>query len=80
VAPLSGHFATLLRSTIQTLLPDNDVYVTDWRNARDVPQSDGAFGFDDYVEHVVRFLEAIGPAAHLISVCQPCATPWLRSP
>ena len=72
-APLSGHFASLLRGTIQTLLPDNDVYVTDWRNARDVPVADGAFGFDDYVDHVIRFLEAIGPGAHLISVCQPCA-------
>ena len=73
VAPLSGHFASLLRGTVQTLLPDNDVYITDWKNARDAPTSEGAFGFDDYVEHVIRFLEAIGPGAHLISVCQPCA-------
>ena len=73
VAPLSGHFATLLRGTVETLLPDNDVYITDWRNARDAPLSAGAFGFDDYVEHVIRFLEAIGPGAHLMSVCQPCA-------
>src|SRR5690606_12134208 len=49
VAPLSGHFATLLRSTVRTLLPEHDVYVTDWRNARDVPLAAGAFGFDDYV-------------------------------
>jgi polyhydroxyalkanoate depolymerase len=73
VAPLSGHFATLLRGTVQTLLPDNDVYITDWRNARDVPVSDGAFGFDEYVAHVIQFLETIGPGAHLVSVCQPCA-------
>jgi polyhydroxyalkanoate depolymerase len=73
VAPLSGHFATLLRGTVQTLLPDNDVYITDWRNARDAPLSEGVFGFDEYVAHVIAFLEAIGPGAHLIGVCQPCA-------
>jgi len=73
VAPLSGHFATLLRGTIETLLPDNDVYVTDWRNARDAPLSAGAFGFDDYVAHVIDFLAVIGPGAHVIAVCQPCA-------
>ena len=73
VAPLSGHFATLLRSTVETLLPENDVYITDWRNARDAPLADGAFGFDDYVAHIIAYLEAIGPGAHMISVCQPCA-------
>ena len=73
VAPLSGHFATLLRGTVQTLLPDNDVYITDWKSGRDIPLSEGAFGFDEYVEHVIQFLEAIGPGAHLMSVCQPCA-------
>jgi poly(3-hydroxybutyrate) depolymerase len=73
VAPLSGHFATLLRGTIETMLPDMDVYITDWGNARDVPASDGAFGFDEYVAHVIDFLETIGPGAHMVSVCQPCA-------
>jgi poly(3-hydroxybutyrate) depolymerase len=72
VAPLSGHFATLLRGTIRTLLTDHDVYVTDWRNARDVAPEHGVFGFDDYVEHVIRFLETIGPGAHVVAVCQPC--------
>jgi polyhydroxyalkanoate depolymerase len=72
VAPLSGHFATLLRNTVRTLLPDHDVYITDWHNARDVPEQQGAFGFDDYVEYVIRFLEALGPGAHVIAVCQPC--------
>ncbi len=72
VAPLSGHFATLLRNTAQTLLADHDVYITDWHNARDVPLAAGAFGFDDYVEHVVRFLEHLGPGAHVVAVCQPC--------
>jgi len=73
VAPLSGHFATLLRGTVETLLPDNDVYITDWRNARDAPLAAGAFGFDEYIEHVIAFLETIGPGAHLMAVCQPCA-------
>jgi polyhydroxyalkanoate depolymerase len=72
VAPLSGHFATLLRGTVQTLLRDHDVYVTDWANARDVPTSEGPFGFDDYVDYVIRFLEAVGPRGHVLAVCQPC--------
>ena len=72
VAPISGHFATLLRNTVQTLLRDHDVYITDWKNARDIPVAAGAFGFDDYVDHIVHFLEEIGPPAHLMAVCQPC--------
>jgi poly(3-hydroxybutyrate) depolymerase len=72
LAPMSGHFATLLRQTVQTLLQDHDVYVTDWRNARDVPVEAGAFGFDEYVEHVITFMREIGPGAHLFAVCQPC--------
>jgi len=72
VAPLSGHFATLLRGTVATLLPEHDVYVTDWHNARDVPLLHGRFGFDQYIEHLMRFLEMIGPPAHVIAVCQPC--------
>ncbi|MDO6416408.1 polyhydroxyalkanoate depolymerase [Sphingomonas sp. BIUV-7] len=72
IAPLSGHFATLLRDTAATLLCDHDVYITDWKNARDVPLSAGPFGFDEYVDYVIRFLEEIGPGANLIAVCQPC--------
>lgn len=72
VAPLSGHFATLLRNTVRTLLPDHDVYITDWHNARDVSADAGQFGFDDYVAYVIRFLEELGPGAHLVAVCQPC--------
>jgi poly(3-hydroxybutyrate) depolymerase len=72
VAPLSGHFATLLRDTVKTLLVDHDVYITDWKNARDVPPSEGPFGFDDYVDYVIKFLEKIGPGAHVLAVCQPC--------
>jgi poly(3-hydroxybutyrate) depolymerase len=72
VAPLSGHFATLLRETVRTLLQDHDVYITDWHNARDVPLSQGAFDLDDYIDHMIRFLEAIGPGGHVVAVCQPC--------
>ncbi|SKA43211.1 polyhydroxyalkanoate depolymerase [Enterovibrio nigricans] len=72
VAPLSGHFATLLRGTIREFLPDHDVYVTDWRNARDVPLSNGEFHFDDYVDYLIEFLEMLGPDTHTIAVCQPC--------
>ena len=72
VAPLSGHFATLLRDTARTLLQDHDVYITDWHNARDVGLREGAFGLDDYIEHMMRYLAAIGPGAHVVAVCQPC--------
>jgi polyhydroxyalkanoate depolymerase len=72
VAPLSGHFATLLRGTVQTLLRDHDVYITDWANARDVPLAAGRFGMDDYVDYLIRFLEEIGPGGHVLAVCQPC--------
>jgi polyhydroxyalkanoate depolymerase len=72
VAPLSGHFATLLRDTVRVLLPEHDVHITDWANARDVGVWHGRFGFDEYVEHLITFLEAMGPGAHVIAVCQPC--------
>ncbi|MDF3822552.1 polyhydroxyalkanoate depolymerase [Leptospira sp. 96542] len=72
VAPLSGHFATLLRDTVRTLLQDHEVYITDWHNARDVPLRHGAFGLDDYIEHMMHFLRAIGPNTHVVAVCQPC--------
>ncbi len=71
-APLSGHFATLLRDTVRTLLQDHDVYVTDWHNARDVPLREGAFGLDDYIDYLMRFLRALGPGTSLVAVCQPC--------
>jgi polyhydroxyalkanoate depolymerase len=72
VAPLSGHFATLLRGTVHTMLPEHDVYITDWHNVRDVAPREGQFGFDDYIAHLIRFLEVIGPGAHVVAVCQPC--------
>lgn len=72
VAPLSGHFATLLRETARTLLQDHDVFITDWHNARDVPLREGPFSLDDYIDHMMQFLAAIGPGAHVVAVCQPC--------
>lgn len=71
VAPMSGHFATLLRGTVRTLLKDHEVYVTDWHNARDISCAEGRFGFDEYTMHLVSFLETIGPGSHIVAVCQP---------
>ncbi len=71
VAPMSGHFATLLRGTVQVLLAETDVYITDWHNARDAPVEAGRFGFDEFVRHVIRFLETMGRGAHVLAVCQP---------
>ena len=72
VAPMSGHFATLLRDTVRTTLQDHDVYVTDWHNVRDVPLAAGRFGLDEYTQHIIDFLAAMGPNANVIAVCQPC--------
>ncbi len=72
VAPLSGHFATLLRDTAATLLQDHDVYITDWTNARDVPPAAGTFGVEDYISYLIRFLEEMGGRSHVLAVCQPC--------
>jgi poly(3-hydroxybutyrate) depolymerase len=69
---LAGHFSILVRGTIRTLLPDHDVYIADWHNARDIPPNEGRFGFDEYIGHIIEFLETIGPGAHLMAVCQPC--------
>lgn len=71
VAPMSGHFATLLRDTVRTMLGDHDVYVTDWHNVRDVPLSAGRFGLDEYTGHLIDFLAAMGPGAHVVAICQP---------
>lgn len=71
VAPMSGHYATLLRDTVAQMLPNHDVYITDWKDAREVPLSKGDFGFDDYVSYVKDFLKTIGPDAHVMAVCQP---------
>ncbi len=71
VAPMSGHYATLLRSTVASLLPDSEVYVTDWHNARDIPVSMGKFDIEDYTEYLVDFMDHLGPDIHVIAVCQP---------
>jgi poly(3-hydroxybutyrate) depolymerase len=71
VAPMSGHYATLLRSTVASLLPDADVYVTDWHNARDIPVSAGKFDIEDYTLYMAEFMKELGPDTHVIAVCQP---------
>jgi poly(3-hydroxybutyrate) depolymerase len=75
VAPMSGHYATLLRGTVERLLPDNDVYITDWRDAKCVPVKDGSFDLDDYIDYLIEFMEHIGERTgerpHLLAVCQP---------
>lgn len=72
VAPLSGHFATLLRNTVETLSRDHDVYITDWRNARDVPLGEGRFDLEAYTDYVIRMVRHLGPQTHMLAVCQPC--------
>ena len=71
VAPMSGHFATRFRGTLAALLPEHDVHVTDWADAREVPTSAGPFGLDDMVAHLIACLEAMGPGAHALAVSQP---------
>lgn len=71
VAPLSGHFSTLLRGTVEALLPDHDVYLTDWINARNVPLVHGRFDLDDYIDLVISKLRVLGPQTHVVAVCQP---------
>ncbi|RPE71006.1 poly(3-hydroxybutyrate) depolymerase [Pacificibacter maritimus] len=71
VAPMSGHYATLLRSTVISLLPDCELYITDWHNARDIPVSEGKFDVEDYTLYLVEFMKHLGPDIHVIAVCQP---------
>ena len=71
VAPMSGHYATLLRGTVEAFLPDHDVYITDWRDAREVPLMMPDFTLDDYIDYVMDFVRVLGPETHVIAVCQP---------
>ncbi len=71
VAPMSGHYATLLRGTVERMLPGHDVYITDWRDAKMVPLDAGRFDLDDYIDYLIAFLEHVGPGAHMLAVCQP---------
>ena len=71
VAPMSGHFATLLRGTVERMLPKHDVFITDWHDAKLVPIEKGGFDLDDYVDYLIEFVELIGPDSHMLAVCQP---------
>jgi len=70
-APMSGHFATLLRGTVEALLPHHDVYITDWNDARQVSMSEGNFSLDDYISYLIEFMSLLGPKTHVVAVCQP---------
>jgi poly(3-hydroxybutyrate) depolymerase len=74
VAPMSGHFATLLRGTLKTMLRDHEVYVTDWINPRNVALEAGAFALDDYTQHLIDFIRHMGPDSHIVAVCQPAVS------
>ncbi len=78
VAPMSGHYATLLRGTVEAFLPDHDVYITDWHDARQMMLMQPDFDLDDYIEYVMDFLRLLGPDTHVIAVCQP-AVPVLAA-
>jgi poly(3-hydroxybutyrate) depolymerase len=78
VAPMSGHFATLLRGTVEAFLPDHDVYITDWQDAKDMPMTSVGFDLDDYIDYVETFCKHLGPQTHMVAVCQP-AVPVLAS-
>jgi poly(3-hydroxybutyrate) depolymerase len=71
VAPMSGHHATLLRGTVQALLPEHDVYITDWLDARKIPLARGKFDLDDYISYLIEFMRHLGPHTHVMAVCQP---------
>jgi len=71
VAPMSGHYATLLRSTVISLLPDAEVFITDWHNARDIPVSEGKFDVETYTQYLIEFMRALGHSTHVVAVCQP---------
>ncbi|TIT55153.1 MAG: polyhydroxyalkanoate depolymerase, partial [Mesorhizobium sp.] len=71
VAPMSGHYATLLRGTVEAMLPYADVHITDWVDARMVPLADGSFDLDDYIDYIIDMLHTLGPDTHVMAVCQP---------
>ncbi len=71
IAPMSGHYATLLRGTVEALIVDHDVYITDWIDARDVPLAEGKFGLEDFISYVIEFIQFLGTDTHVIAVCQP---------
>ena len=78
IAPMSGHYATLLRGTVKSMIPDHELYVTDWKDARQVPVADGRFDLDDFVDYIVDMVQFLGPNTHIMAVCQP-AVPALAA-
>jgi poly(3-hydroxybutyrate) depolymerase len=78
IAPMSGHYATLLRGTVKSMIPEHDVYVTDWKDSRQVPVVDGRFDLDDFIDYIVDFVQHLGPNTHIMAVCQP-AVPALAA-
>jgi poly(3-hydroxybutyrate) depolymerase len=78
IAPMSGHYATLLRGTVKSMLPDHEVFITDWRDARNVPVADGRFDLDDFIDYIIDFVQYLGPNTHIMAVCQP-AVPALAA-
>ena len=79
VAPMSGHYATLLRGTVEALLPNHDVYITEWVNARVVPLAEGRFNLDDYISYVMDYCRILGPDTHVIAVCQPAVPVFIAT-
>jgi poly(3-hydroxybutyrate) depolymerase len=71
VAPMSGHYATLLRGTVEAMIQEHNLYITDWRDARDIPLAFGSFDLDDFIDHIIEFIRFIGTNTHVIAVCQP---------
>ncbi|MGE3709313.1 MAG: polyhydroxyalkanoate depolymerase [Hyphomicrobiaceae bacterium] len=71
IAPMSGHYATLLRGTVQAMISEHNLYITDWRDARDVPLSAGHFDLDDFIDYLIEFIQFLGPNTHVVAVCQP---------
>ena len=78
VAPMSGHYATLIRGTVEAMIPEHDVFVTDWADARDIPLSQGDFDLDTFIDYVIDFIRYLGTHTHIIAVCQP-AVPTLAA-
>ena len=78
VAPMSGHYATLLRGTVQSMIEEHEVYVTDWADAREVPLTEGRFDLDDFIDYLIEFVHHLGPNTHVVAVCQP-AVPALAA-
>ena len=78
IAPMSGHYATLLRGTVEAMIKEHNLYITDWSDARDIPMYEGDFGFEDFVDYIIEFIQFLGPNTHVIAVCQP-AVPALAA-